>query len=117
VFVHKLILKADIYHLPSFKRLHSSFNYVPGIKTPGASSSRTGLIMSIHSCIASDSSGSQIKVAMGFEDGRVEVWALQERVDWQEVSDARMGSSVWNKVYDTKKHNEAGMCHSFRTTA
>jgi hypothetical protein len=54
---------------------------------------------------------------MGFEDGRVEKWALQERVHWQEVSDARMGSSVWNKVYDTKKHNEAGIFLSFPTTA
>jgi hypothetical protein len=45
---------------------------------------------------------------MGYEDGRVEVWALPPDQSWRNPSDARTGSSPWEKVYEAKKHNEAG---------
>jgi len=48
-----------------------------------------------------------MKVAIGYEDGRVEVWVLQEGKSWRDPSDARTGSSPWEKVYEGKKHNEA----------
>jgi hypothetical protein len=54
-----------------------------------------------------------IKVAMGYEDGRVEVWALQDGLDWRSPTDARTGQSSWDRLYEGKKHNEAGMS-SFR---
>jgi hypothetical protein len=64
--------------------------------------------MSIHSCLTSNSEGiAGIKVAIGYEDGRVEVWTLQDGISWRDPSDARVGSSPWEKVYEGKKHNEA----------
>jgi len=65
--------------------------------------------MSIHSCLTTQSDGRQgIRVAIGYEDGRVEVWALQDGISWKDPSDARTGSSPWEKVYEGKKHKEAG---------
>jgi hypothetical protein len=65
--------------------------------------------MSIHSCIIPESNGVEgMKVAMGYEDGRVEVWALQDGLDWRNPTDARTGQSSWDRLYEGKKHNEAG---------
>jgi len=65
--------------------------------------------MSIHSCITPEKDGVEgIKVAMGYEDGRVEVWALQDGLDWRSPTDARTGQSSWNRLYEGKRHNEAG---------
>lgn len=66
--------------------------------------------MSLH-CSLSGSlatgEGYGIKVAAGYEDGRVELWGLPASHDWTTTTDARMGSSPWEKLYDFKKHNEA----------
>lgn len=49
-----------------------------------------------------------MKVAMGFEDGRVELWALAGGVGWKGPSDGRAGMTPWQRRYEGKKHNEAG---------
>jgi len=51
--------------------------------------------------------GYSIKVAAGYEDGRVELWGLPKGHAWALPTDARTGQSVWEKLYDGKKHNEA----------
>jgi len=63
--------------------------------------------MSIHSSLSPGTDGERLRVAMGYEDGRVELWALPLGHAWRDPSDARMGSSPWEKVYEGKKHNEA----------
>jgi len=66
--------------------------------------------MSIHSSLEPGVDGDHLRVAMGYEDGRVELWALAEGSKWGDPSDARTGSSPWEKVYEGKKHNEASKC-------
>lgn len=66
--------------------------------------------MSLHCSLSSSTVGGEeysIKVAAGYEDGRVELWGLPEKHAWAIPTDARTGQSVWEKLYDGKKHNEA----------
>ena len=109
---------ADIYHLPSMKRIHSSINALPvstnlpvqltatdpmSVKPKG---DRSGLIMSLHLSIQA----SKVALVMGFEDGRVEVWTcLLSDHDWDETWDGRFSDErMWQKVWGGKGHNEAG---------
>lgn len=112
---------ADIYHLPSMKRLHTSINYKPKGKnlpyqdeTSGKpAEGRTGLIMALHLGFDDE----QLKLVMGFEDGREEVWQLQGRRGagttmagdlWTQPSEGRMEETkAWSKIWDAKGHNEA----------
>jgi hypothetical protein len=163
---------ADIYHLPSMRRLHAGVN-VPkqdaagseGVKGKGKGKAkavdgagdgdedevhpegtRSGLIMSLHlgflpiaqAMEAGDieaktgdtevtaggatgedaSSDRQLGLAMGYEDGRVEVWACASGSNsqglgeegWRCFSDGRgaVGPRRWELVFGAKGHNEAG---------
>ncbi|CAD6563594.1 MAG: ASTRA complex subunit [Tremellales sp. Tagirdzhanova-0007] len=119
---------ADIYHLPSMKRIHSSINALPvstnlpvqltatdpmSVKPKG---DRSGLIMSLHLSIQA----SKVALVMGFEDGRVEVWTcLLSDHDWDETWDGRFSDErMWQKVWGGKGHNEAVMAMAVdRTTS
>jgi hypothetical protein len=93
----------DIYHLPSCKRLHSSIGYIPTVKADAGRGG--GIIMSIH---LGFHKGKAVLV-VGFEDGRVEVWSC-EKEELKMVWDGRVGQDVvWNKLWEGKKHNEAGL--------
>ena len=112
----------DIYLLPSKRRIHASINLLPKPpkKETGSikqDTGRTGLVMGIH--LAFDGLG-QLSCVMGYEDGRIELWRCGNKdVDgdintespepWRETWDARMSSGppLWNKVWETKGHNEA----------
>jgi hypothetical protein len=63
--------------------------------------------MSLHCTLPFAEEGYSIKVAAGYEDGRVELWALPLTHDWKDPTDARTGDAVWEKLYDGKRHNEA----------
>ena len=102
---------ADIYHLPTFRRIHSSINASlvpldamtkPRPAEPGAT--RSGLIMSLHL----DSMKDGLALVMGFEDGRLELWTCPtENLDknW----DGRVsGERLWIKRWAGTGHNEAG---------
>lgn len=64
--------------------------------------------MSIHASLSEKQGVSSVKVAMGFEDGRVELWALGGSTDWKTPSDGRTRMTPWQRRYEGKKHNEAG---------
>ncbi|ORY31812.1 hypothetical protein BCR39DRAFT_525501 [Naematelia encephala] len=94
---------ADIYHLPSCKRLHAAIGFSPN--KDATEEARSGLIMGIHLAWY----GSRLVLIMGFEDGRVEVWRCAESGEDQ-LWDARSGRDpLWAKVWAGKGHNEAGM--------
>lgn len=65
--------------------------------------------MSLHASLSPPQSqgGSSLKVAMGFEDGRVELWALGGSISWKSPSDGRTGMTPWQRRYEGKRHNEA----------
>ena len=110
---------ADIYLLPSMTRLHSAFNRPKTTTALARSNSevadtnlklkagRSGLVMSLH--IAFDSI-QRLCAVLGYEDGRVEMWRINNREEWGKKSDSRLNEDarIWNKVYDAKGHNEAG---------
>jgi WD40 repeat protein len=64
--------------------------------------------MSLHACLRQEQGVSSVKVAMGFEDGRVELWALGGETNWKTPSDGRTVMTPWQRRYEGKKHNEAG---------
>lgn len=65
--------------------------------------------MSLHASLRKSEDGSSsFKVGMGYEDGRVELWALAGAAEWDKPSDGRTGVSPWQRRYEGKKHNEAG---------
>jgi len=99
---------ADIYHLPSMKRMHSSIN-APFGSTQGTldpKGKRTGLIMSLHLRFLDV----RLFLAMGFEDGRVELWTCStEGEGWDYTWDGRISEERrWKRAWEGKKHNEAG---------
>ncbi|WVW85056.1 hypothetical protein I302_107092 [Kwoniella bestiolae CBS 10118] len=105
----------DIYHLPSMRRIHASINYIPKTTSLTKDSvipeqTRSGLIMSIH--LRQIPSTSQISLAIGYEDGRVELY-LSSLKSIDSVYDARMSSSPennpWKMFWRGKGHNEAVM--------
>lgn len=71
--------------------------------------------MSLHASIGDEQGTSSVKVAMGFEDGRVELWALGGGVGWKTPSDGRTGMTPWQRRYEGKKHNEAGQFPTYFT--
>lgn len=94
---------ADIYHLPSSKRLHSSLNVsdVPEIR-----GTRSGLIMSLHLSFRE----TRLVLVMGFEDGRVELWTCPTGDKaWRGTWDGRLSEDRrWTRLWEGKGHNEAG---------
>ncbi len=94
---------ADIHHLPSMKRLHSSIN---GSFTQEIKSKRSGLIMSLHVAFLDG----RLAIVMGFEDGRVEMWTCSTAEEgWSKAWDGRMSEKRrWKRVWEGKGHNEAG---------
>jgi hypothetical protein len=102
---------ADIYHLPSMRRLHSSVN--ASLATSSTSrpakvdpkGARSGLIMSLHLRFLD----SRLALAMGLEDGRVELWTCALKDGWEGSWDSRLSEERrWKKVSEGKGHNEAG---------
>lgn len=118
----------DIYHIPSFQRLHASINFsskppqVPSnVDLPGAS--RTGLVMSLHLFHApiNLSAGEEernLGLAIAYEDGRLELFsAVLSSLDTP--YDAKMtvhnsttngaNQNPWKLRWNGKGHNEAIM--------
>ena len=133
---------ADMYHLPSCRRLHASINYSPKTRplapvgdgedtmSVKLANGRTGLIMGLH--LGFHPQTKRLTLVMGFEDGRVELWGCKERPDtaegvegdeeetWSRSWDARIGKGepLWERLWETKGHNEAGeSIHSIQMSA
>ncbi|OCF37004.1 hypothetical protein I316_00908 [Kwoniella heveanensis BCC8398] len=105
----------DIYHLPSLKRIHAAINYVPNIQAPVRDSvvpesGRSGLIMSLH--LRNHPSTSSIALAIGYEEGRVELYRSSlDDLSALHAYDARVssGPNPWQMIWKGKGHNEAVM--------
>lgn len=122
---------ADIYHLPSLKRLHAALN-TPSAKkdkgkgkeidhSNGTQNVRSGLIMSLHLRFLPDSTSadgivmdSKLGLILGYEDGRVDIWVCdpdgEEKERWRIFSDGsgKVGNRAWELVWTGKGHNESG---------
>ncbi|WVQ84395.1 hypothetical protein IAT38_006547 [Cryptococcus sp. DSM 104549] len=123
----------DIYHVPSFRRLHASVN-LPSTPAPSASykdsidpsGTRSGLVMSIHLFIPPPptlpddptprrAEGTILGLAIGYEDGRVELLScplesLGTQFDARvERGKGKDGRKVWEMLWRGKGHNEAIM--------
>ncbi|OWZ28102.1 WD-repeat protein [Cryptococcus neoformans c45] len=118
----------DIYHIPSFQRLHASINFsskppqVPSnVDLPGAS--RTGLVMSLHLFhvpinLSAGEEERSLGLAIAYEDGRLELFsAALSSLDTP--YDAKMtvhnsttngaNQNPWKLRWNGKGHNEAIM--------
>jgi hypothetical protein len=66
--------------------------------------------MSLHLAIKDE----RVILVMGFEDGRVEVWACDVS-SLEKGWDGRISENeVWTKLWGGKKHNEAGALSALR---
>jgi hypothetical protein len=117
---------ADVYHLPSMKRLHAAINTSESISSGATISTdlegmRSGLMMSLHLGFLATTGRdelSRLGLAIGFEDGRVELWVCtsagssEENESWRLFSDGRgaVGPRRWGILGRGKGHNEAGKC-------
>ena len=106
---------ADIYHVPSMRRVYSSLNAprqasAPRTLAPDPKGSRSGLIMSLHLRFLE----SRLALVMGFEDGRVELWMCSTNDgDWLGTWDGRLSEGQkWERLWEGKGHNEAGQRRS-----
>lgn len=100
------------------RRLHAAVNTSSSKgKGKGKDEGRTGLIMSMHlgrlPMLTQKQGWEKVGLVLGFEDGRVEMWGipLEEGSErWKSFSDgsAQVGKRVWERMWETKGHNEAG---------
>lgn len=136
---------ADIYHLPSMRRLHAGVN-TPKANQKGkakagpADATRSGLIMSLHlrflrleAAMASSSSKhgdreqGKLVLVLGYEDGRVDMWGMPVDTgsteggeeSWRAFSDGsgQVGKRGWEVMWSGKGHNEAGTLDMANTRA
>lgn len=118
---------ADIYHLPSMRRLHAAVNTPVDVKgkkkaapTP-TDSTRSGLIMSLHlrflppvklAIKSPDETERRLVLILGYEDGRIDVWGIAgaDKEAWRGFTDGseQVGKRGWDPIWSGKGHNEAG---------
>nr|ODN91015.1 WD-repeat protein [Cryptococcus depauperatus CBS 7855] len=107
----------DIYHIPSFRRLHASINLSSkptpqpsAADLPGAS--RSGLVMSLHLFFPPPSSSDEelVGLVVAYEDGRLEVFSAPIS-SLEQQYDARLSQrpNPWTVRWSGKGHNEAIM--------
>ncbi|KAJ9095247.1 hypothetical protein QFC21_005613 [Naganishia friedmannii] len=136
----------DIYHLPSFGRLHAAV----GTRTTSANLQlegkiRSGLVMSVRMYFTGAAKDAPVtdtnegkntllaksdprhgvpalRLVAAYEDGRVEQWECK---DWQKRSDPRLrasnnpakaGGGGWQTLWTQKGHNEAIMAMAISPT-
>ncbi|RXK36271.1 hypothetical protein M231_06475 [Tremella mesenterica] len=100
---------ADMYHLPSLRRIYGAINYHP-ISSSDENQNRTGLIMSLHLHLFTSTSihNGNLALALGYEDGKIEVWYCFNP-DPKERWDGKLSEGRWKMVYCEKGHNESVM--------
>lgn len=125
---------ADIYHIPSMKRIHAGINMVKEGKgkmkenAGKGEPTRSGLIMSLHlrwlNLASTDQKGSEgqgnrsrLVLVLGYEDGRVDMWGINDddgstekgKEKWRLFTDGsgQVGKRGWEVMWTGKGHNEA----------